>query len=596
MLSLLLIPLLSSLAPLSHARQITIKNSCSSTIWPGMHTGAGEIPAQVTGWELAAGDSTIFQVPENWQAGRIWGRTECVIQDGKFQCLTGQCGSGEGGNVTCENSDQPPATLAEFTLQPSSEDNFDISLVDGFNLPLNIIPSIESCPQPQCQVNLNLLCPAMLRTALDMNGVNLGCLTACNAGLGEETYGNRACCTGSYADPDLCQACGVDYYSLFKDNCNTSYAYAYDEKSKTALWTCANSPDYIVEFCPAGSDYVGAKTPSDTYANATATCSSLASTGSATFSVGPSPTGAVSSGTLSVVATVATGVDGAAAIQVGTTESVEGASSAVVDAASSTAAAATATAAGVSAETGIVASSAAAPVQSSISEAAATSAAVEVSSAGVVEASSAGVVASSSAGVVASSSAGVVASSPAGVVASSAGITSQAVSPASVASASVATGAAAAASSEEVTSAAALGEQNLAEGTDTVITPTSTVIVTQYVTVQGEDPSSSEGIAAVQAATSGGISSAAASDDSDTEVFTVVDGSTLVQVVDHSATTASGTGADGVVAVEASQTGGVAGNSGAKWGQGSWLSAVPSGHEQQRKASLLLRRSKKHGH
>ncbi|ODO07056.1 hypothetical protein I350_04424 [Cryptococcus amylolentus CBS 6273] len=570
MLSLLLIPLLSSLAPLSHARQITVKNSCSSTIWPGMHTGAGEIPDQVTGWELAAGDSTIFEVPENWQAGRIWGRTECVIQDGKFQCLTGQCGSGEGGNVTCENSDQPPATLAEFTMQPDSEDNFDISLVDGFNLPLNIIPSIASCPQPQCQVNINLLCPAMLRTALDMNGVNLGCLTACNAGLGQEMYGNRACCTGSYADSDLCQACGVDYYSLFKDNCNTSYAYAYDEKSKTALWTCSNAPDYIVEFCPAGSDYVGAKTPSDAYVNATATCSSLASTGLSTFSVGPSPTGAVSSGTLSVVATVATGVDGAAAIQVGATESVDSASSAVADSDSSTAAAATATA-GVSAETGIVASSAAAPVQSSVSEAAATSAAVEASSAGVV-----------------ASSAGVVASSAGAVESSSADIVSQAVTPASAASTSVATGAAAAASSEEVTSAAALGAQDLAEGTDTVTTPTSTVIVTQYVTIQGEDPSSSEGIAAVQAATSGGISSAAASGDSDTEVFTVVDGSTLVQVVNHSATTASGTGADGVAAVEASQTGGAAGSSGAKWGEGSWLSAVPSGHEQQRKVYSLL--------
>ncbi len=78
----------------AEARQITIKNSCSSTVWPGMHTGGTNPPSQATGWELAAGLSTTFSVDDAWTAGRIWARTGCVNQGGLFQCLTGACGSG----------------------------------------------------------------------------------------------------------------------------------------------------------------------------------------------------------------------------------------------------------------------------------------------------------------------------------------------------------------------------------------------------------------------------------------------------------------------------------------------------------------------
>ncbi|AAW43473.2 conserved hypothetical protein [Cryptococcus deneoformans JEC21] len=357
----LLLPLL--LIPSPFARQITVKNSCSSTIWPGMHTGGSFIPDQATGWELAAGGQTEFTVPEDWTAGRIWARTGCVVQDGVFQCLTGQCGSGENGDITCENSDQPPATLAEFTLIPGKEDNYDISLVDGFNIPLNIIPSISTCPQPQCQVNINVLCPPLLRTSLDQKGVNLGCIAPCNRGFGQELYGNRACCTGAYADSALCLACGVDYYALFKDNCNTSYAYAYDEKSHTALWTCGGSPDYIVEFCPAGSDYIGAKEASTKYVNATATCSSMATTFSTAFSVGPSPTSIATIGELDVVATVATGVDGAAAIQIDETSAASSGATTIA-----TTVTATQTAAGIVAQamSSSVATAITAPVQTSV--------------------------------------------------------------------------------------------------------------------------------------------------------------------------------------------------------------------------------------
>ncbi|WVO13703.1 hypothetical protein L204_101324 [Cryptococcus depauperatus] len=330
------IPLILSFFVPALARQITVKNSCSSTIWPGMHTGAGTTPVQATGWELKAGQQTKFEVPEDWTAGRIWARTGCVNQDGKFQCLTGQCEPGAGGGITCANSDQPPATLAEFTLLPNAEDNYDISLVDGFNIPLSIIPSISSCQAPRCEVNINQLCPSPLRTSLDKEGVNLGCISPCNAGFGQEIYGNRACCTGAYANATLCQSCGFDYYDLFKDNCKTSYAYAYDEKSKTALWTCGGRPNYLIEFCPAKSDYVGSKKPSDKYASATATCSNIATTFTSTFSVPPSPTTTASTGTLNVVATVSTGVDGAAAVQVTPSDTKSGTGSSGGPPASST--------------------------------------------------------------------------------------------------------------------------------------------------------------------------------------------------------------------------------------------------------------------
>jgi len=46
---------------------------------------------------------------------------------------------------------------------------------------------------------------------------------------------------------------GVAYYSYFKSKCPNSYVYAYDESSKTALFTCpsGSKPDYTLTFCPS---------------------------------------------------------------------------------------------------------------------------------------------------------------------------------------------------------------------------------------------------------------------------------------------------------------------------------------------------------
>ncbi|WVQ67290.1 uncharacterized protein L199_005485 [Kwoniella botswanensis] len=315
------IPTLASTNQSSITREITVKNSCKTTIWPGLHTGnETTIPNQITGWRLQPKQGTTFQVPGNWTAGRIWARTGCTIDEsGLFVCLTGSCGNGTAIDAACLTTNDPPATLAEFTLSFDKEDNYDISLVDGYNLPLNIYPSDQNCLSPVCEGNVNKYCPPLLRTGLDKNGINLGCMAPCNAGFGDELYGNRACCTGAYGnDSMLCESCGMDYYDMFKDNCEFSYAYAYDEKSDTALHTCpaTSLAGYTVEFCPNNSNFIGELEPDPKYLSSTASCSNIATSWITTFPIRPSPTQVLTSGTLDVVATVATGVDGAAAIRV----------------------------------------------------------------------------------------------------------------------------------------------------------------------------------------------------------------------------------------------------------------------------------------
>lgn len=61
---------------------------------------------------------------------------------------------------------------------------------------MTILPSAPDCPKPDCPVNINAKCPAILRVGLDQQGANLGCTHACIKGFGQEQFGNRACCSG----------------------------------------------------------------------------------------------------------------------------------------------------------------------------------------------------------------------------------------------------------------------------------------------------------------------------------------------------------------------------------------------------------------
>ncbi|KAH9927973.1 Osmotin thaumatin-like protein [Epithele typhae] len=238
------------------ARTFTVYNNCPFTIWPALFTDlnvAPNVPNQPGGWVQGQYQAVSFYVPDNWQAGRIWARRNCDFSSnpGPNSCLDGGC----NGGLVCDphtGTGVPPATVAEFTLQGAGfQDWYDVSLVDGYNLPMSITNN-KGCHLANCGVDLGPNCPEPLKGPFDASGFPVGCKTACKAGLAPDPRNDPYCCTGSHDTAATCPPSGVLYYDYFKGNCPNSYAYAYDESSGTALWTCDSNlaADYTVTFCP----------------------------------------------------------------------------------------------------------------------------------------------------------------------------------------------------------------------------------------------------------------------------------------------------------------------------------------------------------
>ncbi|CAM0144880.1 unnamed protein product [Urochloa decumbens] len=212
------------------ARVFTIINQCKTVIWPavtpGESFGGGGFP-------LRPGQSMVFTAPVGW-SGRIWGRTDCSFDaSGNGSCSTGSCGT----LLRCGASGAPPASLAEFTL--AAVDYYDVSLVDGFNLPMVIKPvnGQGNCSAAGCDGDLRQTCPSEL--AVKTNGRTVACRSACDV-FDTDQY----CCRGQFGNPATCQP--TFYSKKFKAACPTAYSYAYDDP--TSIFTCSNA-DYIITFC-----------------------------------------------------------------------------------------------------------------------------------------------------------------------------------------------------------------------------------------------------------------------------------------------------------------------------------------------------------
>lgn len=228
------------------AATFTFINKCDYTVWPGILANPGSPKLESTGFELTKGSSRSFQAPTGW-AGRFWGRTGCNFDDsGHGSCATGDCGSGE---MECNGAGAiPPATLAEFTLGSGSQDFYDVSLVDGYNLPMIVEGSGGSgeCATTGCLTDLNKKCPSELK----IDG-GAACKSACDA-FGKPEY----CCSGAYNSPTACKP--SMYSQVFKSACPKSYSYAFDDATST--FTCSGA-DYAITFCPNVPSLKSSKDP-----------------------------------------------------------------------------------------------------------------------------------------------------------------------------------------------------------------------------------------------------------------------------------------------------------------------------------------------
>ncbi|EXB97329.1 hypothetical protein L484_024191 [Morus notabilis] len=223
------------------ARVFTVVNYCKEAIWPAI-TNAENITGG--GFALKPGQSAVYTAPLGWH-GRIWGRTGCNFdKNGNGKCETGSCGT----LLNCTRPGDPPTSIAEFTL--GDIDFYDVSLVDGFNLPMVVKPNSNgkgNCSTAGCDGDLRQNCPPELQAKDD--GKVIACRSACDV-FNTDDY----CCRGMFGNPMTCLP--TNYSRSFKQFCPAAYSYAYDDR--TSIITCSGT-DYTVSFCGSRYTYILSK-------------------------------------------------------------------------------------------------------------------------------------------------------------------------------------------------------------------------------------------------------------------------------------------------------------------------------------------------
>ncbi|KAI8340013.1 thaumatin [Chlamydoabsidia padenii] len=208
------------------ARTLSITNNCPEKLSVGVLTNGQGNPDER--FDLSPHSSKSISKPDTW-GGRVFGQPNCSGGGGPH------CGNAGASN---------PATLAEFFFKGANgKDYYDISLVDGYNIPASISPqgggggSGKECGKSDCQKLPN--CPNEL-SIKDGAGKVVGCQSSCS-----KTQDPQHCCVGEYDGPDKCKADG--HAETIKNACPDSYSFAYDDQTST--FTCANPSGYSVTFC-----------------------------------------------------------------------------------------------------------------------------------------------------------------------------------------------------------------------------------------------------------------------------------------------------------------------------------------------------------
>lgn len=247
----------------NHTTRLSITNQCEFPVWMATIPNAKIAPLSDRTVKLSKGQSHDYSIPNNGWAGRFWPKVGCD-SNGK------NCAAGEAIPPCPPSGCQPPAdTKVEINfpnLNSREPAWYNISLVDGYSLPIEIKPRGEksgSCITTKCNLSL-AECPRNETQGLGdlrviKNGKAVQCLSPCKKwnypspfGLGKpetEAPGVDLCCP--YNDVERCRkgiVAQTNFVQTVHKACPTAYSYAYDDQA--GLHNCPTQKSFDVTLCP----------------------------------------------------------------------------------------------------------------------------------------------------------------------------------------------------------------------------------------------------------------------------------------------------------------------------------------------------------
>ncbi|MBC8071643.1 MAG: hypothetical protein IAG13_25180 [Deltaproteobacteria bacterium] len=224
-------------------RCLRFVNACDAPIWIG---ASGEVePADAfDGLGMLAPQACVAIGVHAIAGGRAYGRTDCVDQ-----LCTSDGGAGRG-------------TLVQLALPADGIDTYDVSLVDGFNLPMAMAPvgfdprdlPAGVCRAASCAADLRVACGEGLARTND-DGDIAWCESICRA-----CGACEACDDCSDPAAPACTPCGATastccsetrcasnaYTELWKSLCPDAITYS----GEGTAFTCDRRSDFDIVFCP----------------------------------------------------------------------------------------------------------------------------------------------------------------------------------------------------------------------------------------------------------------------------------------------------------------------------------------------------------
>lgn len=253
------------LAATNHTTRLSVTNQCNFPVWMATTPNANKAPLPDGTVKLDLGQSHDYSIAAEGWAGRLWPKTGCDSNGTN-------CTAGEAVPPCPPSGCQPPAdTKVEFyfpNLASHEGSWYDISLVDGYSLPMEIKPrggESGSCITTKCNLSLDQ-CPQNETQGLGdlriiKNGKVVQCLSPCKKcnypppfGQGKpenQEPGLSVCCPTPPVTPEQCRTGPVvqtKFVQTVRRACPSAYSYAYDDQA--GLHSCSTPTSFDVTLCP----------------------------------------------------------------------------------------------------------------------------------------------------------------------------------------------------------------------------------------------------------------------------------------------------------------------------------------------------------